>query len=88
MKQIEITAELACHACGKAHPKAKAITLPDGSTVGNYSAEYLTYTEAKWVHSKAKSRFTYLEDVKRIRGPAAHEKLRQAMLKIHYAKKK
>lgn len=41
--------ELACPACGKVHPDAKLITLPDGSIVGSYSNEYRDYTEAKWV---------------------------------------
>lgn len=80
--------DLACHACGKTHKGAKKVTLPDGSTVGNYSSEYLTHTEAKWVYSKASNRHIYLEDIQRIRGKAAHDKLRQAMLKIHFEKKK
>ena len=41
--------ELACPACGKVHPDAKLITLPDGSIVGSYSEAYRAYTEAKWV---------------------------------------
>jgi len=44
--------ELACPACGKVHPDAKLITLPDGSIVGSYSMEYRAYTEAKWVLEK------------------------------------
>ena len=44
--------ELACPACGKVHPDAKLITLPDGSIVGNYSEAYRAYTEAKWVLEK------------------------------------
>ena len=44
--------ELACPACGKVHPDAKLITLPDGSIVGSYSNEYRAYTEAKWVLEK------------------------------------
>ncbi len=44
--------ELACPACGKVHPDAKLITLPDGSIVGSYSNEYRAYTEAKWVLDK------------------------------------
>lgn len=44
--------ELACPACGKVHPDAKLITLPDGTVVGNYSNEYRAYTEAKWVLEK------------------------------------
>jgi hypothetical protein len=41
--------ELACHSCGRVHPDARLITLPDGSKVGSYSMEYRAYTEAKWV---------------------------------------
>ena len=44
--------ELACRACGKVHPDAKLITLPDGTVVGSYSNEYRAYTEAKWVLDK------------------------------------
>jgi len=44
--------ELACPACGKVHPDAKLITLPDGTSVGSYSMEYRAYTEAKWVLEK------------------------------------
>ena len=79
--------DLSCHSCKKVHSDAKAITLPNGESVGNYSTEYLTYTEAKWVHSKATNRAIYLEDVKKIRGPVAYEKLRAAMLKIHFGAK-
>ena len=79
--------DLTCHACKKVHRRAKAITLLGGQTVGSYSAEYKTYCEARWVYYKAKSRFDYLEDVRKIRGPAAYEVLRVAMLKVHYEKK-
>ena len=79
--------DLTCHSCKKVHLDAKAITLPNGEQMGNYSTEYLTHTEAKWVHGKAKNRGMYLEDVKRIRGLAAYEKLRTAMLKIHFGTK-
>jgi hypothetical protein len=41
--------ELACRGCGKVHPDAKHITLPDGRVVGNYSEAYRAYCEAKWV---------------------------------------
>ena len=44
--------ELACRACGRVHPDAKLITLPDGTVVGSYSNEYRAYTEAKWVLDK------------------------------------
>lgn len=44
--------ELACRACGRLHPDAKLITLPDGTVVGSYSNEYRAYTEAKWVLDK------------------------------------
>jgi len=44
--------ELACRACGRVHPDAKLITLPDGTVVGSYSSAYRAYTEAKWVLDK------------------------------------
>lgn len=44
--------ELACPACGKVHPDARLITLPDGTVVGSYSEAYRAYTEAKWVLEK------------------------------------
>jgi len=46
---VSLEDELACMGCGKVHPGAKLITLPDGRTVGNYSEAYRAYTEAKWV---------------------------------------
>ncbi len=46
---VSLANELACPACGKVHPDAKLITLPDGTVVGSYSNEYRAYTEAKWV---------------------------------------
>ena len=46
---VSLADELACHSCGKVHPDAKLITLPDGAKVGSYSMEYRAYTEAKWV---------------------------------------
>ena len=46
---MSLADELACHSCGKVHPKAKLITLPDGTSVGSYSESYRAYTEAKWI---------------------------------------
>ena len=43
---------LACRSCGKVHPDAKQVTLPDGRVVGSYSTEYLAYCEANWVLKK------------------------------------
>ncbi len=43
---------MACPACGKVHPDARLITLPDGTVVGSYSEAYRAYTEAKWVLEK------------------------------------
>ena len=40
---------LTCRGCGKVHPDAKLITLPDGTVVGNYSDAHRAYCEAKWV---------------------------------------
>jgi hypothetical protein len=82
----DLSDKLVCFSCRQIHKDAKLIDV-GGLQMGNYSAEYLTYTEAKWVHGKAKNRGMYLEDVKRIRGLAAYEKLRTAMLKIHFGTK-
>lgn len=49
---MSLANELACPACGKVHPDARLITLPDGSIVGSYSEAYRAYTEAKWVLDK------------------------------------
>ena len=49
---VSLADELACPACGKVHPDARLITLPDGTKVGSYSMEYRAYTEAKWVLDK------------------------------------
>ena len=46
---MSLADELACHACGRVHPGAKSVTLPDGTSVGSYSEAYRAYTEAKWV---------------------------------------
>ena len=46
---VSLPDELACRGCGKVHPDAKLITLPDGTLVGNYSEAYRAYCEAKWV---------------------------------------
>lgn len=80
--------ELACRACGRLHPDAKLITLPDGTVVGNYSNEYRAYTEAKWVLDKLPvtvnrrrkstpqiSRRDYIISVGQRRGEAAMQEL-------------
>jgi len=46
---VSFADELACHSCGKVHPDARSVTLPDGTSVGSYSEAYRAYTEAKWV---------------------------------------
>ena len=46
---MSLADELACPQCGRVHPDAKLITLPDGTSVGSYSEAYRAYTEAKWV---------------------------------------
>jgi hypothetical protein len=85
-KSLEME-KLLCSSCQKIHPNARLVMI-DGHQVGNYSAEYRNFCEAKWVYAKVKNRAGYLEDIQRIRGEAAYEKLRVAMLKIHYSKKK
>lgn len=79
---------LACRSCGQVHPDAKAVTLPDGRTVGSYSHEYRAYTEAKWVFTKLPvtvnkrrkstpqiSRRDYIISVGQRRGEAAMQEL-------------
>ena len=46
---MSLADELACCGCGKVHPDARLITLPNGTTVCNYSEAYRAYCEAKWV---------------------------------------
>jgi len=58
-----------------------------GVQMGNYSQDYLTHTEANWVYAKARNRSMYLEGVKEKRGLPAYERLRIAMLKIHFGTK-
>ena len=84
---MSLANELICN-CGKVHPNAKLVTLPDGCIVGSYSEEYRLYCEAKWAFFKAKNRFDYLEEIKKKRGLAAYHKLRDAMLEIHQEHKK
>ncbi len=52
LSPVSLADELACPQCGRVHPDAKLITLPDGTKVGSYSMEYRAYTEAKWVLEK------------------------------------
>lgn len=92
--------ELTCHACGKQHPDARLITLPDGSQVGNYSLQYRAYTEAKWVldtlpvtvNRRRKStpqisRRDYILSVKDQRGEAAANELAQLVTALWKASK-
>ena len=92
--------ELACPACGKVHPDAKLITLPDGSIVGSYSNEYRAYTEAKWVLDKLPvtvnrrrkstpqiSRRDYILGVQDKRGKAAANELAAMVTKLWKASK-
>ena len=92
--------ELACPACGKVHPDAKLITLPDGSIVGSYSMEYRAYTEAKWVLDKLPvtvnrrrkstpqiSRRDYILGVQERRGKAAANELATNVTKLWKASK-
>ena len=52
LSAVSFADELACPQCGRVHPDAKLITLPDGTSVGSYSEAYRAYTEAKWVLDK------------------------------------
>jgi hypothetical protein len=79
---VSLANELICY-CGKVHPNAKLVTLPDGCIVGSYSEEYRLYCEAKWAFYKATNRHEYLLEVHKKRGLAAYHKLRDAMLEIH-----
>ena len=92
--------ELACPACGKVHPDARLITLPDGSIVGSYSNEYRAYTEAKWVLEKLPvtvnrrrkktlqiSRRDYILAVQDRRGRAAADELALMVTKLWKAAK-
>ena len=92
--------ELACPACGKVHPDAKLITLPDGTSVGSYSEAYRAYTEAKWVLDKLPvtvnrrrkstpqiSRRDYILGVQDRRGKAAANELATNVTKLWKASK-
>ena len=92
--------ELACRACGKVHPDAKLITLPDGTVVGSYSNEYRAYTEAKWVLDKLPvtvnkrrkstpqiSRRDYIMSVLDKRGQASANELAAMVTKLWKASK-
>jgi predicted translin family RNA/ssDNA-binding protein len=92
--------ELACPACGKVHPNAKLITLPDGTSVGSYSQAYRAYTEAKWVfevlpvtvNKRRKktpqiSRREYILGVQDRRGQAAADELANNVTKLWKASK-
>ena len=92
--------ELACRACGRVHPDAKLITLPDGTVVGSYSNEYRAYTEAKWVLDKLPvtvnkrrkstpqiSRRDYIMSVLDKRGQASANELAAMVTKLWKASK-
>ena len=97
---MSLADELACPACGKVHPDAKRITLPDGRTVGSYSEAYRAYTEAKWVfevlpvtvNRRRKStpqisRRDYILGVQDKRGKAAANELAAMVTKLWKASK-
>jgi predicted translin family RNA/ssDNA-binding protein len=92
--------DLACHACGKVHPDAKLITLPDGTSVGSYSEAYRAYCEAKWVFEMLPvtvnrrrkktpqiSRRDYILGVQDRRGQAAADELANNVTKLWKASK-
>jgi hypothetical protein len=97
---VSLANELACRGCGKVHPDAKLITLPDGTRVGNYSEAYRAYCEAKWVldtlpvtvNRRRKStpqisRRDYLMAVRDRRGQAAANELAAMVTKLWKASK-
>ena len=78
-----------CHACGAEHPGDKLVTLPDGSQASNYSEEYRSWCEAKWVMARLPDKATkakpiskkiYLNNVEKARGFEAMKALRRHML--------
>ena len=92
--------ELTCHSCGKVHPDARSVTLPDGTSVGSYSEAYRAYTEAKWVfevlpvtvNTRRKktpqiSRRDYILAVQNKRGQAAANELANNVTKLWKASK-
>ena len=97
---VSFADELACPACGKVHPDARLITLPDGTSVGSYSQAYRAYTEAKWVFDKLPvtvntrrkktpqiSRRDYILAVQDRRGQAAANELANNVTKLWKASK-
>lgn len=91
---------LTCRGCGKVHPDAKLITLPNGTTVGNYSEAYRAYCEAKWVldtlpvtvNRRRKStpqisRRDYIMSVRDKRGEASANELAAMVTKLWKASK-
>ncbi len=97
---MSLANELTCRGCGKAHPDAKLITLPDGTVVGSYSEAYRAYTEAKWVldtlpvtvNTRRKktpqiSRRDYILGVQDKRGKAAANELAAMVTKLWKASK-
>ena len=80
------TASLFCYSCKQIHEDARFVEI-DGIRFGNYSAEYLNYTEAKWVYHHSANRRSYLEAIEKKRGSQAMSKLRNTMLEIHHKTK-
>lgn len=86
--------------CGKEHPGARLVKLPDGTEVGSYSLQYRAYTEAKWVLEKLPvtvnrrrkstpqiSRRDYIEKVGQQRGQAAANELALRVTELWKASK-
>lgn len=81
---------LRCAGCGKIHPWARLVKLPDGREVGTDSEDFRRYCEAKWALRRYRSKNTrirYLDLVEEKRGAKAREELRAEMLKIWEAKR-
>ena len=74
-----------CLACREVHGSPRLFRMPDGRIVSSYSEEYRMYTEAKWVLKRYKVKRTrqlYLAEVAKMRGRAAYDSLRVAMMEI------
>ena len=86
----EVDDRLRCLACNQFHRPSRLLHLPDGRTVGNYSEEYRLYAEAAGVLKRFRTRKTrqlHLSRVAEVRGHAAYEQLRNAMLEIYEREK-
>jgi hypothetical protein len=76
---------LHCLGCGKVHPGAKVVRVPDGREMGTYTEEWRQYCEATWLLRKKRTKHTrqdYLDLVQEKRGVQARLDLREELLII------